>query len=103
MRVSEAFNCIVEYGLAIGMKDLADRPGLWEAQIDDQWFIAVNPHKETLECSRGPKVPFGNAYVEFNGWPAGFITPYGGVIAAGKIANEGTFIEALYKATKAVA
>lgn len=33
--------------------------------------------------------------VSFNGWPAGVIDPNGGIIAAGEIANEDTFIEAV--------
>lgn len=94
-RISEAFAAVVNYALSRGVRNLMDRPGLWEAQVDEQWWIAVNPHHETLESSHGPKVEFGNCYVEFNGWPAGMITPYGGVIAAGELANESNFISAL--------
>lgn len=35
------------------------------------------------------------AKVTWCGWPAGIITPNGGVIAAGECANEDTFIEAI--------
>jgi len=32
-------------------------------------------------------VPPFNCYVEFNGWPAGVFNPFGGIIAAGELAN----------------
>ncbi len=35
------------------------------------------------------------AKLKFNGWPAGIIDPRGGIIAAGGVANEDTFIEAI--------
>jgi hypothetical protein len=94
-KISEAFAAIVNYGLAHGVRNLKEHPGLWEAQIDEHWWIAVNPHLKPLDSSHGPKVEFGHCYVEFNGWPAGFITPYGGVIADGAVANEAAFIAAL--------
>jgi len=67
----------------------------WERRVGDEWWIAVNPHTEEKRCSRGANVPFGNAYVEFCGFPAGLFTPFGGTMAAGKVANEVTFTEAL--------
>ena len=35
------------------------------------------------------------AAIKFNGWPAGIIDPQGGIIAAGDVANEDTFIAAI--------
>ena len=98
MKIAAAFSAIVDYGLSIGVSNLEDRPGLWEVQIDEHWFIALNPHEKTLESSHGPKVKFGQCYVEFNGWPAGILYPEGGIIAAGAIANEQTLIAALKEA-----
>ena len=40
-------------------------------------------------------------YVEYNGFPAGLLTPMGdGCIAAGEAANEDTFIAALRRAAQ---
>ena len=76
-------------------------PGCYERQIDEHWFIAVNGHKESQKTKGGTGgisvEPF-HLYVEFNGWPTGYVTPYGGIIAAGDAANEGAFIEACEKA-----
>ncbi len=100
MNVSEAFAAIIHFGLAMGMKDMGKRPGLWEQAVDEHWLIVLNPHKEVLKSSQGIQVPFGRCYIEFNGWPAGMIDPYGGVIAAGELANEAEFIAALKVATE---
>jgi len=71
--------------------------GCWERKIGPEWWIAINGHDEAQRCSRGVNVSFGHCYVEYNGFPAGLMTPYGGVIAAGRIANEESFAEALQK------
>lgn len=47
-----------------------------------KWEIALNGEKLQAE-------------VKFNGWPAGIIDPCGGIIAAGEIANEDSFIQAI--------
>ncbi len=75
----------------------------WHRRIDDHWEIWVNGHKEAKRG--GPKEdievqPF-HCYVEFNGFPAGIFSPFGGAIAAGALANEETFAAALEKAIKA--
>jgi hypothetical protein len=36
--------------------------------------------------------------VWFNGWLVGFVDPFGGLITAGKLANEAALVEALEKA-----
>ena len=73
--------------------------GCWEHQIDKRWWCAINGHKEKMECSHGGKVPGFSALIEFNGWPAGIVDPFGGIIAAGDAANEDTFITAVECAT----
>ena len=77
--------------------------GCWEHQIDEQWWCAVNGHKEEMECSHGGKVPSYSALIEFNGWPAGIIDPFGGIVAAGTVANEDSFIAAVEAATASFA
>ena len=58
--------------------------------VDDRWVVKVNGHREQVES-----VPPFSALLEFNGWPAGIIDPFGGTIAAGELANEDTFIAAM--------
>ena len=69
--------------------------GCWERQIDPHWWISVNGHTEEKKNSHGGTVPPFNCVVEFNGWPAGLFNPYGGLIAAGELANEETFAAAV--------
>lgn len=99
--ISEAFGEIAELAIALGVAPIRDK--LWEHQIDAKWFVAINGYREEREFQiDGSPVklqPF-EAYLMFNGWPAGFLHPYGGCIAAGKVANEDTLIEALREAKR---
>src|SRR5262245_56692440 len=79
-----------------GVTPLADKvKGCWERKIGEHWWIAVNGTEKQQKCSKGIQVPGFNCYVEFNGWPAGFFDPYGGVLASGEAANEETFVQAI--------
>lgn len=93
--VTEAFAEIAALAERLGVSNIVAQPGCWEHQIDDRWWMAVNPHKEPTACSKGADVPAMSAVLEFNGWPAGIIDPFGGIIAAGAAANEDTLIAAL--------
>ncbi len=98
--VSLAFAKLVELGLALGFKSVSQLDGCAEFAIDDQWWCALNGHRERTKCTRGAEVPSFHAYVEFNGWPAGVISPRGGEFVAGAAANEDAFIAALESAIK---
>lgn len=91
----EAMMLIAKLGIAVGTAPLNKYTGCWEFKIDEQWWIAVNGHREAMACSRGNDVPPFSAYIVYMGWPAGIIAPNGGVIAAGDCANEDAFIDAL--------
>lgn len=93
--VTLAFALLADYGNRNGAAPLSKFEACWEKQIDDQWWIAMNGHLEPKKCSHGPEVKPFNCYVEFNGWPAGILDPFGGIIAAGDCANEDAFIDAL--------
>lgn len=92
---SEAFVRVVQLADALRVCRIDKRPGCWEQQVDERWWVAVNGHPHEIKCSHGAAVPPLSVYVEFNGWPAGYFGPGGGVIAAGDAANESNFIEAL--------
>jgi hypothetical protein len=94
--VCEAFAVLADLCIALGEAPLSKHVACWEHKIDERWAVAVNGHNEPKHCSFSavPVDPF-NCYVQFNGWPAGILNPYGGIIAAGELANEATFIEAM--------
>lgn len=94
--IKEAYAVLAELGITLGAAPLNKHPACWECQIDRQWRVAVNGHHEPRHCSFSNVAidPF-HCYIEFNGWPAGIMTPAGGTIAAGAAANEDTFIAAM--------
>lgn len=81
-----------------GVQGIVARPGCWERDLPDGWRISVNGHADPTDNSDGVPVPPFTVYVQYNGWPAGFIDPMGGVLAAGEAANEAAFRAALQKA-----
>ena len=93
--------CIAELAESAGVAPLDGK--VWEYQVDEQWWFAINGNKNPRGCSRLAKhegtaseIPPFCIYVEFNGWPAGLFHPiHGGQFAAGSAANEGAFIRAL--------
>ena len=91
MQVAECFSKVAELAIALGVEGINKLPGCWEHHVDDHWLIKVNGHTEPV----GDIKPY-EMMVWFNDWPAGIIHPItGGVIAAGTLANEDTFIAAL--------
>ena len=80
-----------------GAAPLNERDGVWVRRLDDDWLIAVNGHLEPREYE-GVAVPPFTCYVEYNGWPAGMLTPFDGALAAGESANLDTFATALRQA-----
>lgn len=103
MRMPEVFHEIVQYGLALGARDVSKLPGCWEAEIDEHWWVALNAHDHPIKCSQGATVPPYAAFVYFNGWPGGVIDAFGGSLCAGAIANEEALIAALREARRKVA
>lgn len=54
---------------------------------DKGWGVKLNPTAEAI----GDVDPF-HAVVTWNGFPAGIMDPMGGIIAAGDLANQETFV-----------
>lgn len=78
-----------------GVERIRDVPGgIWRRDIGAHWKVAMNGSAETRKFEGCPLDPY-SIFVEFNGFPAGIINPAGGVIAAGSLANEDTFIAAI--------
>ncbi len=99
--IPHAFAAVIDFAHSHGAKALVNHPGCWQRDVDGHWWIAINGHDEPTRCTRSdvPIEPF-HCYVEFNGWPAGLLSPADGILAAGAIANEDAFIEALQANTK---
>ena len=97
MKVSRVFALACELGAANGWENISFDPGCKELQIDEHWWLAINPHNEANRCSRTRRraVPPQSIYFEFNGWPAGIVNSGGGIIALGAKANERTLTAAL--------
>lgn len=93
--MTEVFQEIVEMSNRLGVTKINELPGCWEIQVDERWWLAVNGHQQSIACSKGFEVAPFAAYVEFNGWPAGEVTPVGGLLAASSQANEANLIAAL--------
>lgn len=94
--ISEAFVLLAELAQKDGIASARDFEACWERQIGEHWWIALNAHKEAKpQTHSDAKVEPFHCYLEFNGWPAGIINPYGGIIAAGDAANEDAFISAI--------
>ena len=94
-RITEVFVELVALAERLGISRVNELPGCWEYQIDDEWSIAVNGHREPVECSAGVMVQPFSAYVQWRGWPAGVIDPVGGMIVAHANANEDGLIAAI--------
>ncbi len=99
----EAFSVIADLAIARNAHPLGKHDGCWETELPAGFWIAVNGHKTATKCSRGIKVAPFQCYAEFNGWPFATFSPFGGVLGAGAVANEDSFIEALRAALEGAA
>jgi len=106
IQLLESFTKIAEFAAALNVRSIGNLPGAWIHAIDSQWTIAVNGHDKTIQAEpegmMQAKIPPHSAAIWFNGWMAGILDPFGGIIAAGEAANEDTFIAALDAAIKAI-
>lgn len=98
--IAEVFALVCELAVALGCRALNERPGCWHHELADPkggtWAFTLNPH-ETSEAigDTATQLPPFHLFVEWNGFPAGIVSPGGGVIAAGACANEAACIAAL--------
>ena len=89
------FKLIADLGDKTGAAPATKFEGCWEHQVNDKWWLALNAHTHDVKCSHGSEVPPFHCYIEYNGWPAGIVNPYGGEIVAHENANEDLLIAAL--------
>lgn len=101
VQITEAFSLIATLGTALGIR-LDELPGLWDFQVDELWRIEINGHDAPINDHHGMPVQPFTCHLSFNGWPAGILGVSFGEIAAGSVANEDTFIEAMKRAIERI-
>ena len=99
--MSELYLKAIEYlSKFVGMP-LTKIPEMFIVTKIGSWTLAVHANLdkdmdfEPKDCMKYENAKMGELIIWFNGWIAGTLNPYGGVICAGKLANENTLIEAI--------
>jgi hypothetical protein len=102
--VPNAIALICDLHKADGVEPIGRMRGAWFRRIDNHWSIWVNGQMTAQAGGPGGDVsiPPGECYVEFNGWPAGIFSMLTGEgeLAAGELANYGSFCAALQSAVE---
>jgi hypothetical protein len=93
-QLTEIMMRIADMAILMNAHPLNQYADCWECEIDHRWTIAANGHREPKKWRDITVQPF-HVYVEYNGFPAGIISAYEGIIAAGTEANEETFLAAI--------
>ncbi len=92
---AEVWGLLCDLAKQDGQTPLNKLPGPYH-RVAGKWELWVNGTDADLpatdECAALPRFVM---YVKFNGWPAGFLDPHSGTIAAGEMANIFTFRDAL--------
>lgn len=92
--IAEVFDLVAQLAVQQGHCNVTD---LVTIRVDDKWTVKVNGHRtETKE-----HIPPFHAAIEYNGFPAGLITPFGGSMVDHPNANESLLCEALRAALEA--
>ena len=85
-KIPVALGRALELGSALGVEAINKLPGAWVCVVDERWTIAINGHREEVECkpegTMGAPVPGFGMAVWWHGWLAGLIGPGGGGLAA---------------------
>lgn len=92
-KLSEAWGELAAYWKRRGdVPPMNEIPGLWEFDLGAEWHVKVNGHKEEIDGV----APY-HMVAEYNGWPALFGNPYGGVsmFITPELRAEDAFIEAI--------
>lgn len=102
MEITRAMLAVVEYCQKKGVTNIRDLPGVYEADVDDDWHIALNGHAENLRVTylgADVEVEPYKCFVWYRGFPAAYFSATDGVCVAGWV-NEDTFVQALRRAAE---
>lgn len=69
---------ISDLAVVLGVSTISHLPACWEYQVNKTWWFAFNGHGDPRPTASAPSkrstmVPAFSIFVEYNGWPAGFI------------------------------
>ncbi len=87
-QLTTAFYMVARLADKLGQAPIKDK--VWKHKVDDHWSVKINGFPKEKES-----IPPYHMMVEFNGFPAGCVSPWEGVFAAGSAANEDVFIDAV--------
>ena len=87
-QLTTAFYMVARLCHELGEHPIKDK--VWTHKIDDKWLVKINGCHVEKES-----IPPYHMMVEFNGFPAGCVSPWEGVFADGVAANEDIFIDAV--------
>ncbi|MBI3937113.1 MAG: hypothetical protein HY323_09060 [Betaproteobacteria bacterium] len=99
--IALVMDLIARLAIALKAAPMTRWPNAWRHQVDEHWTITLNGQREAIRVPimGAPfELPPYHCVVEYNGWLAGLIQPYGGELAAGEAANEATLCAALLRA-----
>lgn len=92
---AEVWDLLCDLAERDGQTPLNKLPGPYH-RTAGKWELWLNGTDADLPASgEMAALPRFVMYVTFNGWPAGFLDPHSGSIAAGELANIFTFRDAL--------
>lgn len=85
---------LLSYAVIKGVTPAMIKTELWEDTVDDHWKIVCNGTHNKIGA-----IPPYSWSIEFNGWPAGFVSVITGesFLCAGVVANAATLQQALVK------
>jgi hypothetical protein len=96
--VVAVFDRACELAMANGAENINLDAGCHELAVDEDWWLAINPHDRPRRCSRGLVIKPLQIYFEWRGRTAGFVTRSGGMLACSKDVNEARLLVALERA-----
>jgi len=96
--ICEPFEAVADMAFALGVKDVGKRETPWVYCVDEHWTIAINGTKQKHKVEPADHMPVTikpfEMAVWWCGWLAGILSPDGGILAAGGLANSDTFCAA---------
>lgn len=92
--LADVWSEIVRIATVRGQSPISKLDGCFQIGNPDKgWFVAVNGGKEPRKAGLNDKIQPTEAYVQWNGWPAGGFNWMEGWIAAGDVANLASLLE----------
>lgn len=96
LKFGKLWDLVIEIAKRTKSVPLNARPGVWYVKVDEHWEFAMNGHGDPVRSPElAAEVPAYHLYAKFNGWPFAVISPHGGSLGNGAVANIDAFAQAL--------